>query len=241
MNTDSGSDIRVLKCSVAYNKYGGYCVPTSSQHRPAAQAILAGGVWEPDTIEFMVKHVGDGDIVHAGTYFGDFVPALSRACVTSAKVWAFEPNPENYRCALITNDINGLENVEIRNVGLGSRSAVQSMRIADDSGRALGGGSRLVPNTQKDDGKIFRDVDVVALDGQISPKAKVTVIQFDLEGFEKSALIGAMGIIRRRRPILILETLPDDAWLAENLFSLGYEVSGKLHANSVLVTEQASK
>src|SRR5882672_2138462 len=106
-----GSGDRVLQCRVSYNKYGGYCVPSSSVHRPAAQKILSGDVWEPDTIEFMVNHVGDGDIVHAGAYFGDFIPALSQACKPSAKLWTFEPNPENYRCALITIEINGLRNV----------------------------------------------------------------------------------------------------------------------------------
>ena len=69
----------------------------------------------------MSKNCGTGDLVHAGTYFGDFIPALSRVCAPDAKVWAFEPNPENYRCALITTTLNNLHNVEIKNAGLGSQ------------------------------------------------------------------------------------------------------------------------
>src|SRR4051794_31263860 len=65
-----GDNDLVLQCYVSYNKYGGYCVPQSSSHRGAAQAILSGGVFEVDTIEFMIKNVGHGDIVHAGTYYG---------------------------------------------------------------------------------------------------------------------------------------------------------------------------
>ena len=61
-----------LKCFVSYNKYGGYCVPESSRFRPAALAILSNDIYEPKTIEFMMSNCADGDIIHAGTYFGDF-------------------------------------------------------------------------------------------------------------------------------------------------------------------------
>lgn len=35
--------------------------------------ILSGKVWEPDTIEFILDHSHGGDIIHAGTYFDDFI------------------------------------------------------------------------------------------------------------------------------------------------------------------------
>jgi FkbM family methyltransferase len=233
-DTELCTDARVLQCCVSYNRYGGFCVPKSSEYRPAARRILAGAVWEPDTIEFMVNHAGGGDIVHAGAYFGDFIPALSRACDPSAKVWAFEPNPENYRCALITIEINGLKNVAIRNAGLGSQNAVHSMRVADEDGRALGGGSRMVASAIAGNSEHTKQVDILRLDGLIPADRKVAIIQLDVEGFEQHALNGAMRTIRRCKPLLILETLPKHAWLAEKLLSLGYQITGKVHANTVL-------
>lgn len=68
-----------LDCVVAGNKHGVYCVPRSSRHRPAAQAILQSRVWEPDTLDLVGGTDRDGDIVHAGTFFGDFLPALARS------------------------------------------------------------------------------------------------------------------------------------------------------------------
>ena len=127
----------VLQCCIAYNKYGGFCVPISSRHRPAAQKILSGDIYELDTIEFLTSHSNGGDIVHAGTYFGDFLPALSQSLTLDAKVWAFEPNPENYRCAQITTYINELQNVELTNAGLGERRDSLAMVTSDASGRAL--------------------------------------------------------------------------------------------------------
>ena len=57
---------------LAHNKYGSYCIPISSQHRPVAQTILSGKVHEPQTIQYILDNAGTGDIIHAGTYFGYF-------------------------------------------------------------------------------------------------------------------------------------------------------------------------
>ena len=104
-------------------------MPLSSFHRPAAQKILSGDVWEAETIEFMSVNAPEGDIVHAGSYFGDFIPALSRSRKSGAKVWVFEPNPENFRCAKITIYINELENVQLIKACLGAEKATIPMMI----------------------------------------------------------------------------------------------------------------
>src|SRR5262245_29594961 len=88
-----GASADVLQCCIAYNPLGGYCVPLSSRQRPAAQAILDGEIWERATLEILGSAPARGDIVHAGTFFGDFLPALSRSRSGDDVLWAFEPNP----------------------------------------------------------------------------------------------------------------------------------------------------
>ena len=220
-----------LKCCIASNRYGTYCVPQSSAHRPAAQAILKENVWEPHTIELVCAKCADGDIIHAGTYFGDFLPAFSRALRGGRRVWAFEPNPENHLCADVTMRINNLANVVLTNAALGEDSGKLSMAVSDGSGRALGGASRVV-KTEDIRSKI--SIDVVSLDEAVPPDRNISVIQLDVEGFELQALKGAIGTIRRCKPHLILETLPSDGWIAENLYGLGYALSGHVHVNAVL-------
>jgi FkbM family methyltransferase len=228
----------VLQCCIAYNKYGGYCVPLSSQHRPAAQTILVGRVWESSTIDFLTSQCKNGDIVHAGTYFGDFLPALSHSCGMGAKVWAFEPNPENYRCALITVAINGLQNVELQNAGLGARRGSLPMVVLDHSGRSLGGTSRLVGTSDQTNEKCSATVDIVTVDEIIPPDRTVSIIQLDVEGFEKQALTGALMTIHRCKPIIVLEQLPEESWFSKNIISLGYRIVGvageKSHKNTIL-------
>ena len=229
----------VLQCCVAYNKYGGYCVPLSSKHRPAAREILAGDVWEPEIIEFLMSSCGDGDVVHAGTFFGDFLPALSQSSAQGSRVWAFEPNPENYRCALITTHINGLQNVELINAGLGERRGSLQMITVDTDGRPLGGGSRMVQQTDEDGAEGSITVEVVTVDEVIPSERMISIIQLDVEGFEKPALAGALKTIRRCKPILILESLPDEDWLTTNILQLGYRMAGEAHENKILISEQS--
>lgn len=227
----------VLQCSVAYNKFGGYCVPSSSCHRPAAQKILLGAVYEPRTIEYMSVNCGGGDIVHAGTYFGDFLPALSNACSANAKIWAFEPNPENYRCATITASINGLRNVELMGAGLGAVRGRCQMAVADERGRALGGASRVLGPHGVSDRIRCVSVEIVKLDNVVPPTRQIAILQLDVEGFEQPALCGAREIIRRCRPILILEQLPEENWLAAEILRLGYRIEGRVHGNIILVAD----
>src|SRR5690348_5661397 len=115
---------------IAQNRFGLYCVPRRSAHRQAAHDILRGRVFEEDTVEFLRRNAGSGDVVHAGAYFGDFLPALSSALCPGKILWAFEPNLENYHAARLTCRINRLSNVELRNAALWDCPGFRRMRIA---------------------------------------------------------------------------------------------------------------
>ncbi|MCX2973736.1 FkbM family methyltransferase [Halieaceae bacterium IMCC8485] len=229
--------LNALKCRIWYNQYGGYCLPEASLHRTAPRKILRGEAYEPETIEFMRAHCRGGDVVHAGTYFGDFLPALSQACDSNCLVWAFEPNPENYRCAQITTLINALNNVQLQNAGLGDAPATLHMRTRDSQGVSLGGKSHLVVagefNANTDE-----DVRIVTIDSVVGDERPVSIIQLDVEDHEKAALSGALQTISRCLPIIILEVrkgsdLLQSEWFDRTIISLGYRQTATLHGNTV--------
>jgi FkbM family methyltransferase len=227
--------LKALKCTVGYNRYGAYCVPLSSRHRPAATMILRGEVYEPNTIEFMSAHCGTGDIVHAGAYFGDFLPALSQAC--HGKIWAFEPNLENYRCAQVTVLLNELANVELSRSALGAQRETRALLTADPDGLARGGSSTIVTGPMMPEGRTEM-VPMVTIDDTVPPDRPVSIIQLDLEGFELQALAGALKTITRCRPLILLEVLADSnlssgGWFAANVLKLGYRMTGTIHGNAV--------
>lgn len=214
---------------IGKNKYGRYCVPISSATiSPPARKVLAGDVYEPKTIEYIINNCGDGDIVHAGAYFGDFLPALSTTC--KGIVWTFEAKQEHITCAWKTIMLNGLTNVQLYPNGLGERAGLVSLQVIRNNGVVWGGGSRIRQNAKD---QSTEQVAIVALDTVVVDR-NISIIHYDIEGYEQQALIGSLETIRRCLPILIIETLPNKTWLEDNLFSLGYKIVGKVHQNTIL-------
>lgn len=215
-----------LDCVLARNEYGAYCVPRSSRQRPAAKAVLRCRVWERDTLNLMRSL--PGDVVHAGTFFGDFLPALASS--REGIVWAFEPNRESYRCAHITAELNDLQNVMLTHAALSDTPGEASLATSDRQGRQFGGGSRLISGAP--DGRGHESVPVVTVDEVVPTDRHVGVLQLDVEGHEQQALLGAMLTIERCRPLLIVETLPAHDWMEEHLPA--YEAATDLAFTKVL-------
>ncbi len=227
---------KVLDVSLAYNEYGAYCMPVSSQHRTLNQRVLKGEVFEPDTIRFMMENAKEGDIIHAGTFFGDFLPALAKGVSDKAKIWAFEPNPESYRCAQITMVLNDIHNVSLIQAGLGATSSKINMTTKSKKGVSLGGSSTI--DSKVIAGENTEEIDVLTIDESVPESRSISILQLDVEGFEKQALMGAMETIKRCRPILILEDdhgLTKSEWFSDNVLSLNYQIGGKLHYNKIIL------
>jgi FkbM family methyltransferase len=221
---------------LAENKHGKYAVPASSQERPACKVVIGGDVYEPDTIQFMVDNCGDGVIIHAGTFFGDFLPALMK---TGNKVYAFEPVKENYEHARETINLNQIEGsgVLLYHAALGSKIERLPIATTDAFGTSMGGGSRFGYN--KNTPEIVTEMaTVMALDLHVAEQDNVSIIQLDVEGFEEEALKGAMDIIRASKPILILEIWSPNVlqrdFFKDEIFSMGYVWTENVHDNMVL-------
>lgn len=210
---------------IASNQYGTYLIPRSGIHRPAALAVLRSKVYEPETIELLASVDRSRDIVHAGTFYGDFLPALSHSREEGALIWAFEPNPESYRCTEITILLNGLTNVRLAHGALDAHSGSALLATKSDDGRALGGESYLVEEGDLPPEDRTEKVPLVSIDQVIPDDRKVGVIQLDVEGHEGQALEGAVGVIQRCRPLVVVETPSRADWPVKHyLETLGYQV-----------------
>ena len=119
----------------ASNCYGYYCIPADAKDRPAARYVIAGRIWERETIECMLDHARLADVITAGAFFGDALPALSSVAPPDGIVWAFEPNPENFRCSSTTILLNDLKNVRLANAGLGAETGTSQLITCDFTGR----------------------------------------------------------------------------------------------------------
>ena len=184
----------------------------------------------------MVLH-GSGAIVHAGTFFGDFLAALGRL---PNRVYAFEPVMENFMHArhTLTMNFDFDHNVKLTHGALGDKNEVIQIMWRGGDGLPLGGASRFgysVHNVRDDQ---LEYTEVFRLDDLIPIEEPVSIIQLDVEGHEEQALRGAMEIIKKHKPDLILERwfpeMLDSEFYQNEIFPLGYKEVGMLHDNVVL-------
>lgn len=174
---------------------GDYFVPKYAEHRPASTAILSGDLYEPETHTVIAKILAErgGDLIHAGTFFGDMLPTFSRAC--SGIVYAFEPVLENYILAKLCLEANNLENVLLLNAALGSEISVAKIDTGSANETHRGGSS-----TISSEGQLTGQITIDCLG-----LANVTVIELDVEGHELYALQGARETIERSAPVILIE------------------------------------
>lgn len=234
MNINStGSENRLRKlpfsCFISKNKYGLYCIPNKSSHRPAAKKILKQKVWEPNTIKYILNN-SQKDIIHAGTYFGDFLPAISKI---DGNAYCFEPNPINYQSAYLTTILNSIDDVSISNCALGNYQGICNLKIKQ-ADKFRGGGSKIVKNSTSNTIK----VEINTLDNLFDDMQNIGLIQLDTQGSELEILKGGRNIIKRNKPTLILQTFnKNDKWIKENIISMGYRMAGTCDSNKILKIE----
>ena len=223
--------------TILENKHGEYAVSENLFERscPVISQLSTKQIWEHRTIEFIRENINDKSIVHAGTYIGDMLPAISKS--TNGKVFAFEANPDTAECAKKTIEINRLGNILFHEMGLGDKNTKASLIYEYSEGRSLGGGSRLDSKDQKENRYTLKTnkrkkISVTTIDSVVDEE--VSIIQLDIEGFEMKALMGGIGTIRKYKPILILENVSgDEEFMQSDILPLGYKRFTKVDENTV--------
>ena len=203
-----------------------YFVPIYASHRPAVAMVITGKFYEPDTHALVGKLLYriSGDLIHAGTFFGDMIPSFSQKC--KGKVYAFEPVLENYILANLCLNANNIENVILMNAALGPDFGIARIDTGVESGLHHGGGSFV-----SDKGQITSMFPIDAL-----ATNDVAVIQLDVEGFELSALQGAVETIRRCHPVILIEDNHGNC--GPFLTGFGYEKRGDVPGLTIWSTDE---
>ena len=198
-NAGPGGDGNTGEFSVPYlrvaHRDAVFFVPRFATHRPAARKIMRGKLYEPQTHTLVARLLAarPGDMIHAGTFFGDMLPSFSRAC--QGTVHAFEPVFESYVAAKLCVQENALENVVLLNAALGACTGTARIDIGTETGLHRGGSSRL--------GTAGQLTSVLSIDGL--GIADLRVLQLDVEGHELPALEGAAQTIAGAAPVILIE------------------------------------
>lgn len=149
--------------------------------------------------------------IDCGAYNGDtYLEFINKKDIYCKTAYLMEPDPENF-ISLIKNvkQITDKEKAICLPLAVANKYSILNF----NSGQGEGG-------SIKENGNIH--IAAVSLD-ELLPNTKVHLIKLDVEGAEMQALSGAIKIIERSRPIIILSIYhnPQDLWmLTEYLFKL---------------------
>ena len=149
------------------------------------------------------RRAGLGTAIQAGGCTGLYPYLLSLALGT---VYTFEPDPDNFEVLVRNLETlgTGEEEVFAFNAALVEQS--RTLRLHKDS---------INPGATSVEGDEAGDVVGIALDEALAdPETTLdledlTLVQLDVEGAEQDALLGMQDLIKRLRPVIMIETCND--------------------------------
>lgn len=174
--------------------------PRETQYR---MGLLGEGRYEPAESRFVSHCVKPGHVViDAGANFGWYTTLFSRLVGAGGQVHAFEPVPATSAVLRRNCELSRCRNVRVNTCALGSRTAT---RIVYLPSAGASGDASMYP----EEGRKVEAIacPTTALDAYYRQEGIVRCdfIKCDVEGAELEFLHGAADVIRRCRPILMLE------------------------------------
>jgi len=156
--------------------------------------------------------------IDIGANLGHYTARLSELVGPSGRVFAFEPVLETF--AILSRNALLLRqgNVTLFNIAASDRVRVVDINIPKyQDGLTNFYQARIGGYCEENSIRSF----AMPIDG-LSIENKVSLIKIDAEGHERAVLMGMHALLRRDKPILILETA--DAELESEIASMGYDI-----------------
>lgn len=202
----------------------------NTQDKVIVPSLIIYGVWEKFETDLFYKIVKPGDVVvDVGANIGYYTLIAAGLVGKEGKVYAFEPEPSNYKLLTKNVGINSFRNV----------TAIQKA-ISDDNGKIrlyldkvnLGAPSFSEENIFIERGS-YVDVETISLDEFFENRKKeekFNFIKIDAEGAEGLIVNGAKNILQENNPKILMEFWPygqknigtDPMKLLNTLMDYGY-------------------
>jgi FkbM family methyltransferase len=164
-----------------------------------------GSTRTPEQSFWMNENLKDLVIYDIGAFQGLLTLFFAR---TGRQVISYEPNTRNHARLIENLRLNGVRNVLVRKVGVGSKSETTTM-VA--SPLMLGGASivsdAIVGLRNSNQSVLSEQVFITPLDDDIREMSLPApdFVKIDVEGAELAALVGARNTLLGRHPLLFLE------------------------------------
>jgi len=173
-----------------------------------SRAVFITGFYEPESMAAISQILPKGGVfVDVGAHCGMFTLLAADKVGPEGKVVAFEPSKREYDRLIANVELNGLRNVITSTAAVAEVAGEVRLLIAE-AGHA--GHNTTSKRFAYPAVRLAEAVDVpaVTLDAFFLQHGldRCDVIKMDIEGGELPALKGAVGILQKHRPTLVLET-----------------------------------
>jgi FkbM family methyltransferase len=155
------------------------------------------GMYEPMVVEIIAKTVKPGWVcADVGAFIGYYTLLLAKSVGATGKVIAFEPFPSNFQILCENIALNGYQNVVLENKAVMDKSQTVNFRSTVTKG--LDHGVSVMTG--------FGMYHAVSLDDYWGNRTdRLNFVKIDVEGAEAAVLKGMERVMRRDRPILLVE------------------------------------
>lgn len=172
-----------------------------NRHCLVGQALDLYGEWAEPEVSLFAQMLRPGDIaIDAGAYIGTHTVFMARQVGPSGRVYAFEPQRIIFQTLCANQVLNGLDNVEAFQIGLGSRAFQAKTTVVDY--QSPGNFAAVQLSSQATAGETIQ---VRPLDDVLPDLPACKLLKVDVEGMELEVLEGAERLIMRTRPFIYAE------------------------------------
>ena len=153
------------------------------------------------SLDFKGKTVYD-----VGGHVGLKTMFFAREVQETGNVVTFEPNPKSYAAILDHINLNGLSNVRVIQMGLGSKRETLKFLVPGSSGLGSASLEKQKQYLMQKDIQVFY-IEVDTMDNQIATNIlpKPDFVKIDVEGLEIEVLHGMIQTISKYRPAIFVE------------------------------------
>jgi len=165
--------------------------------------LSTNGKFEEFETQIVKKIIQEGStVVDLGANIGYYTLIFARLVGNKGKVFAFEPDPENFHILEKNLEINNYKNIILERQAVSNKSG--KLRLYLDNKNK---GAHTIFETEDNDSSI--EIDSITLDDYFRNfKGKIDFIKMDIEGGEAEAVEGMSSLLKRGSLIIMTEFNP---------------------------------
>jgi FkbM family methyltransferase len=194
--------------------------------------LLADGVYEPRTTELFKSLLKPGMVVlDIGANFGYYGLIAAQFIGNNGRVYALEPEPNNFRLLVSNIELNDFSNIVPQHIALSNETGKTTLFLDKTN---LGAHSMRHPNVIVDGGLV--EIETTTLDNFVQTKMetdRVDLITMDVQGAEGLVIDGADQTLRKNDVKIFMEFWPsglrnigsDPRELIRKLYEYGFAIT----------------